>query len=118
MPPPGQSGFSGYSGYSGLRGATGPSGPSSPGASGFSGYSGAGLGTGNVTLTGSLTTGSASGGTGDVALSGANSGVVHLRPEADAGTGIFILPNTTGTQVIATIADLEALRAEITGLLP
>jgi hypothetical protein len=66
-------------------------------------------------LSGSLTTGEGSAATGDIAFLGASSGAVHLRVEADAGTGIFILPNTTGTQTLATKADLDALYLKLTG---
>jgi hypothetical protein len=128
MPPPGASGASGYSGYSGYSGKAG-SGSGISGASGYSGYSGPqgpqgiqGIpgtpgsslpSTGDIVITGSLTTGSAGGKTGDVALSGATSGAVHLRAEANAGTGIFLLPNTTGTHTVATLDDIAKLRAEL-----
>jgi len=129
MPPPGQSGFSGYSGYSGKS-------ASLSGASGYSGYSGAqgpegpagptgpagGGGSttptpSDLTLSGSLTTGSGSGATGDIAFLGSISGAVHLRANADAGTGILLLPNTTGVHTVATLADINALRIEL-GLPP
>ena len=123
MPPPGQSGFSGYSGFSGKAGSgSGVSGPSGysgySGAQGVSGYSGAAgtspsFPTGNVQIGGSLTTGVNSGATGDVAFSGATSGAVHLRANADAGTGIFLLPNTTGTHTLATLDDIAKLRTEL-----
>ena len=128
MPPPGASGASGFSGYSGYSGKAG-SGSGVSGASGYSGYSGpqgpqglqglpgtpgSSLPTGDdIVIAGSLTTGSAGGHTGDVALSGATSGAVHLRAESDAGTGIFILPNTTGTHTVATLDDIAKLRTEL-----
>jgi len=126
MPPPGQSGFSGYSGYSGksaslsgasgysgYSGAQGPEGPAGP-----TGPAGGGGGGGtptpsDLTLSGSLTTGAGSGATGDIAFLGSTSGAVHLRANADAGTGIFILPNTTGVHTVATLADIQALRQEL-----
>lgn len=128
MPPPGTSGasgFSGYSGKSGFSGYSGKSGFSGPqgeqGIQGLSGFSGAAGGgpsfptdpSGNITITGSLTTGSGSTTTGDIAFSGAVSGAVHLTVGDDAGTGIFYLPNTTGSQTLATLADIAALRAEL-----
>lgn len=118
MPPPaGQSGFSGYSGFSGKAG-TGAGTSGFSGYSGVSGFSGAAgtspsLPTGDISITGSLTTGSAGGQTGDIALSGAISGTAHLRAEAIAGAGIFTLPNATGVHTLATVADIEALRQEL-----
>jgi len=126
MPPPGQSGFSGYSGYSGksasLSGASGYSGYSGPqGPQGIQGLPGTGGGSiptpDNIVITGSLTTGSQGGASGDIAFSGATSGAVHLRVNADAGTGILLLPNTTGVHTLATLADINALRTEL-GLPP
>jgi hypothetical protein len=137
MPPQGQSGFSGYSGksgFSGFSGKQGLNGQTGIGLSGWSGYSGFSGPQGpqgiqgipgtpgggslptpsdNLALTGSLTTGVGSGKTGDVAFVGSSSGAVHLTVESDAGTGIFILPNTTGTHTLATLADIQALRQEL-----
>ena len=117
MPPPGQSGFSGYSGYSGKAGLTGQTGAA--GASGFSGYSGAAGSSGptdpsgNISIPGSLTTGATGNTTGDIAFKGSNSGAVHLRVNSDAGTGIFVLPDTAGVHTLATLDDIQALRQEL-----
>ncbi len=120
MPPQGQSGFSGYSGFSGKSGFSGLSGYSgATGPMGPAGPAGGGGGSttptpDNIVITGSLTTGSQGGASGDVALSGAASGAVHLRAQNDAGTGIFLFPVTTGVQTLATLADLEALYQKLT----
>jgi hypothetical protein len=136
MPPQGQSGFSGYSGKSGYSGFSGKQGltgqTGAAGLSGFSGYSGPqgpqgiqglpglpGGGTNlptpnDLVIAGSLTTGSGSTNTGDIAFVGAIAGAVHLTVSDNAGTGIFYLPNTTGSQTIATLADLAALEARLT----
>lgn len=115
----GMSGLSGYSGFSGARGAAGTAGVAgASGYSGMSGYSGAAgvPPTGNLTISGSLTTGSGGGTTGDIALQGSASGTVHLRCESDAGTGIFVLPNTTGVHTLATLDDLNALYLKLTNV--
>ena len=51
---------------------------------------------GNASTVGSLTTGSAGGVTGNLALSGATSGTVNVTPKAVAGSWTFTLPDTDG----------------------
>lgn len=56
---------------------------------------GAATGT-SLSTTGSITSGSGGGVSGDVALSGSSSGIAHVTVPAAAGTGTFQLPVTTG----------------------
>ncbi len=118
----GASGASGYSGYSGTSGKVGTQGTTGvqgaqgwSGFSGASGYSGAGIGA-NIVIPGSLVTGVGGGGTGDIALAGSISGLVHLTVNPAAGSAIFKLPLMTGTQTLATMADLDALYRKLGGV--